>query len=312
MASFYYLKVEITLHNKKKAWLHALRLRTLPLALSSIFAGSFLAAYDYKFQWEILILASLTTVFLQILSNLANDYGDSVHGADSNERTGPVRAVQSGLISLHEMKQAIIILTVLSLISGLSLLYLALADLTLFLTFLGLGILAIIAAITYTAGKKPYGYAGLGDLSVFLFFGILGVFGTFYLHTQKIFPEILAIAISLGLFSTAVLNINNIRDIESDTLAGKKSIPVRIGRQKAIIYNWVLIIGGNLSLLIFVFSIQKYGALLALIVLPLMLKIGLGVANGKSSKEIDPFLKKMAISTLIWALMFGIGLLTIN
>jgi 1,4-dihydroxy-2-naphthoate octaprenyltransferase len=312
MASFYYLKVEITLHNKKKAWLHALRLRTLPLALSSIFAGSFLAAYDYKFQWEILILASLTTVFLQILSNLANDYGDSVHGADSNERTGPVRAVQSGLISLHEMKQAIIILTVLSLISGLSLLYLALADLTLFLTFLGLGILAIIAAITYTAGKKPYGYAGLGDLSVFLFFGILGVFGTFHLHTQKFFPEILAIAISLGLFSTAVLNINNIRDIESDTLAGKKSIPVRIGRQKAIIYNWVLIIGGNLSLLIFVFSIQKYGALLALIVLPFMLKIGLGVANGKSSKEIDPFLKKMAISTLIWTLMFGIGLLTIN
>jgi 1,4-dihydroxy-2-naphthoate polyprenyltransferase len=304
--------VDIILQSKKKAWLHALRLRTLPLALSSIFAGSFMAAYDYRMRWSILILASLTTIFLQILSNLANDYGDSIHGADSKDRKGPVRAVQSGLISLQEMKKAMILFTILSLSSGLSLLYLALEDIVLFFSFLGLGILAIIAAITYTAGKKPYGYAGLGDISVFLFFGIIGICGTFYLHTLKFFPEILLPAISLGLFSTAVLNINNIRDIESDTKAGKKSIPVRIGLPNAVLYNWSLIIGAFISLTVFVIYFEHYGAALAFISLPLMIKIGLGVGKGKNSEEIDPYLKKMALSTLVWTLLFGAGLLLLN
>ena len=163
------------INTKKEAWLHAVRLRTLPLALASIFAGSFIAAWQNSFRWEILVLASLTTVFLQILSNLSNDYGDSVHGADSIDRQGPVRAVQSGLITLPEMKKAMYLFGALSLISGLSLLYLAVQDLQIFLLFLGLGLAAIWASITYTSGKNPYGYAGLGDLSVFIFFGLLGV-----------------------------------------------------------------------------------------------------------------------------------------
>lgn len=301
--------VEITLSSKKEAWLHAIRLRTLPLALSSILAGSFLAAHKQVFRLEVFIFAALTTIFLQILSNLANDYGDSVHGADSTDREGPVRAVQSGILSLSDMKKAIGLFTVFSLVSGLLLLYFSLQDWKLFLIFLGLGIAAIVAAITYTSGSKPYGYAGFGDISVFVFFGLLGVSGTYFLHSLSFDLSILLPAVSLGLFSTAVLNINNIRDINSDTKAGKKSIPVRIGRDRAVIYNWILIIGGNLCLLLFAFSDQSWGSLLALIVVPLMLHVGKAVSTKTKSKDLDPFLKKMAIATLLWVLAFGIGLI---
>ncbi|MFN3800380.1 1,4-dihydroxy-2-naphthoate polyprenyltransferase [Belliella pelovolcani] len=297
--------MDITLANKKQAWLHAIRLRTLPLALSSILMGSFLAAYNQSFRWDVFLLAALTTVFLQILSNLANDYGDSVHGADSQKRQGPIRAVQSGVISLAEMKKAMILLSSLSLTSGLVLLYIALQDWKLFALFLALGILAIIAAITYTSGKKPYGYAGLGDLSVFIFFGLLGVSGTYFLHALTFDWVILLPAVSLGLFSTAVLNINNIRDIESDSMAGKKSIPVRIGKKAALIYNWILILGGNISIIIFAFSGNQFWALAPILISPLMIKVGFGVSEGKDARAIDPFLKKMAISTLLWVIVFG-------
>ncbi len=301
-----------TLASKKQAWLHAIRLRTLPLALSSIFMGTFLAAYQNAFRGEVFVLAAITTVCLQILSNLANDYGDSIHGADSLTRQGPIRAVQSGVISLKEMKQAMVIFVILSLLSGILLIYISLNDWKLFLVFLGLGLVAIAAAITYTSGKKPYGYAGLGDISVFLFFGILGVLGTFYLHTLKISIPIILPAISLGLFSTAVLNINNIRDILSDTAAGKKSIPVRIGRKNAVIYNWALLVGGNVFLLIFAFFISKWGVLLSFLTLPFMLAIGIGIQQKQQASELDPYLKKMALSTLVWVILFGAGLLFIG
>jgi 1,4-dihydroxy-2-naphthoate octaprenyltransferase len=301
--------VEITLSNKKQAWLHAIRLRTLPLALSSILAGSFLAAFHQVFRIEVFVLATLTTVFLQILSNLSNDYGDSVHGADSKDREGPIRAVQSGVISLLEMKRAMILVGALSLISGLLLLYVSLEDWKLFFVFFALGIAAIFAAVSYTSGKNPYGYIGLGDISVFLFFGLLGVIGTYFLHSLSFDPSILMPAVSLGFFSTAVLNINNIRDIVSDTKAGKKSIPVRVGRKNAVVYNWLLILGGNMFLLAFSWSQQNWGSLLALLILPLMIKVGIGVKKEKISKNLDPYLKKMAISTLLWVLAFGAGIL---
>jgi 1,4-dihydroxy-2-naphthoate octaprenyltransferase len=249
----------------------------------------------------------LTTIFLQILSNLSNDYGDSVHGADSAERQGPVRAVQSGMISLTEMRQAMYLFGVLSLVSGVLLIYLALDDWKLFLLFLGIGLAAIWAAVTYTSGSKPYGYAGLGDISVFVFFGLIGVLGTYFLHTLSFEPLALLIAVSLGCFSTAVLNINNIRDIESDEKAGKKSIPVRIGKVRAITYHWMLLVAGNLSLLIFSLITETYTSLIALCSWPLMQKVGLGLQQASTSSAIDPFLKIMAISTLLWTLLFGFG-----
>lgn len=301
--------MEILLSNKKQAWLHAIRLRTLPLALASIFMASFIAFYKGVFRWEVFLLAVLTTTLLQILSNLANDYGDSIHGADSIDRQGPVRAVQSGVVTKGEMKKAMILFAVLSFVSGILLLYVALSNIVVFLAFIALGIAAIVAAITYTSGSRPYGYAGLGDISVFLFFGLVGVMGTYFLHSMQFFLFLLFPAMSLGFFSAAVLNINNIRDIESDTKAGKKSIPVRIGRRAAVKYNWILIIAGNLSLLVFVLSQQAWGGLLAFLVAPVMIKIAQGVADPtKTSLQLDPYLKKMAVCTLIWVLVFGAGI----
>lgn len=300
-----------SIQSKNEAWLHAVRLRTLPLALASIFAGSFLAQWQGSFRWEVLIFASFTTIFLQILSNLANDYGDSIHGADSSERTGPIRAVQSGVISLQEMKRAMVVMGALSLFSGILLIYISLPDWRYFLGFLALGLAAIWAAIRYTSGKNPYGYAGFGDISVFLFFGLVGVSGTYFLHSLQASPLILLIALSLGCFSTAVLNINNIRDIDSDRLAGKLSIPVRIGRTNAIRYHWTLMVLGNVSLGFFALLNQSYFPLLAFLVLPWMISISQGIQSGSSAAEIDPYLKNMALSTLLWTLLFGFGLVLV-
>ena len=272
--------------------------------------GSCMAFYNGLFRWDVFILATLTTTILQILSNLANDYGDSIHGADSVDRQGPIRAVQSGIISSQEMKRAMVILAILSFISGIFLLYVSLSNIFLILSFMGLGLLAIFAAITYTSGSNPYGYVGLGDLSVFLFFGLVGVLGTYYLHTLEFSPELILPAFSLGLFSASVLNINNIRDIDSDSKAGKKSIPVRIGRKAAVIYNWFLILAGNLALLIFVLLEESWGGLLALVICPVMIKIAQGISDSeKNSSHIDPYLKKMALTTLVWVLLFGVGII---
>ena len=291
-----------------KHWVSAFRLRTLPLALSSIMMGGFLAASAYAFRWDIFLLCIVTTIFLQILSNLANDYGDSIHGADSADRKGPSRAVQSGKISANQMKGGIIVFVVLSLISGLSLLFVAFGlNWNAILFFLALGILSILAAIAYTVGKRPYGYAGLGDISVFIFFGLIGVMGSLYLFTHELKWDYVFPAISCGVFAVGVLNINNIRDIESDQKAGKYSVPVRIGRANAILYHWSLIAAGQASALLFV--LRNYVSsfqLLFLISVPAFILIGKNVQQ-KPSHELDPYLKFMALSTLFFVLLFGIG-----
>lgn len=295
---------------KTQVWLKAFRLRTLPLALSCIAMGGFLASSNGAFRWSIFLLCVLTTIFLQVLSNLANDYGDSVHGADSADRKGPSRAVQSGAVTASEMKVAVFIFVALSLVSGIGLLILAFGlDWQALLFFFGLGVLSILAAIAYTVGKKPYGYAGLGDISVLIFFGLVGVMGSYYLFTKSISLRELFPALSCGFFSMAVLNINNIRDIESDRKAGKFSIPVRIGRSKAIAYHWFLLFAGITAALIY--TLIDYNSpwqLLFLLTLPLFLKNGFAVQQ-KPSHELDPFLKQMALSTLMFVILFGLGLI---
>jgi 1,4-dihydroxy-2-naphthoate polyprenyltransferase len=293
-----------------QVWLHAFRLRTLPLALSCIGMGSFLAASVGFFQWNIFVLCISTTIFLQILSNLANDYGDSIHGADSAERKGPSRAVQAGVISAAQMRWAIIVFVGLSLISGISLLLISFGwNWEALLFFFGLGVLSILAAIAYTVGKKPYGYSGLGDVSVLIFFGLVGVMGSYYLYAQSISWTLIFPALSCGLFSMGVLNINNIRDMESDVKAGKHSIPVRIGRERAIVYHWFLIISGlTCAILFLALNFHSPWQLIFLISIPLFLKNGLAVQR-KPSHELDPYLKQMALATLLFVVLFGAGLL---
>jgi 1,4-dihydroxy-2-naphthoate octaprenyltransferase len=298
--------------NRVKAWISAFRLRTLPLALASIGMGSFLAAADNRFRADVVAWCALTTLFLQILSNLANDYGDTRHGADSAHRLGPKRAVQAGLITAAQMKTGMGVFAILSLLSGLLLLWTALgnAGLYVFLFFLVLGLAAIWAAINYTAGAKPYGYAGLGDISVFTFFGLVGVMGSYYLQTQQLKGELLWPAASLGLLATGVLNINNIRDIDSDRLAGKYSIPVRLGPDKARLYHCLLLLGALGCALAYAALLPAgYTKYLFLLTLPLLGFNASRVWTLRTAPELDPYLKQMALTTLLFVLLFGLGLI---
>ncbi len=293
-----------------KNWITAFRLRTLPLALSCIAMGSFLAYFRYDFSWNVFIFSFLTTIALQVLSNLANDYGDAVFGADNEYREGPNRMVQDGLISKESMKWMIIFFGILSLVFGIALLYFSGLSRGDFIVFFGIGILAIIAAVNYTIGfKLPYGYKGYGDIFVFIFFGLVAVLGSYYLHAKSFDWQLLLPATTCGFFATAVLNINNMRDIDSDKIAGKHSIPVRIGLKKAIKYHAFLLFGGLLLSIVFV--ILNYHSpvqFLFLLSFPLLMKNFLGIKNAKFSSAMDPYLKQMAISTLIFVLLFGLGL----
>lgn len=296
--------------NKTQIWIQALRLRTLPLALACIMLGAFLAAADGVLNWLVVILCVVTAVFLQILSNLANDYGDSVHGADHTEREGPQRAVQSGIITAREMKRAMGLFAVLSAVSGLALVIVAfgLGALPLLLLFLLLGAAAIWAAVNYTAGKNPYGYAGLGDLFVLVFFGWVGVLGTYFLQALSLPWVLLLPATSAGLLAMAVLNVNNIRDIASDAQAGKRTIPVRLGPVKARIYHWLLlsaafVLAGFYGIVTF-HSVWQFLFVLAL---PLLLWQGTAVTQTTDPLKLNPLLKQMVFIALIFDFLLGLG-----
>ena len=296
-----------------KAWIEAARPRTLPLAVASIAMGGFLAGFQGSFNWVIFLLTVATTISLQILSNLANDYGDSQHGADHQHRMGPPRMVQIGAISAASMKRAIRIAVLLTLLWGLALLFVSMdPQAPSFYVFLVLGIVAIIAAINYTSGPRPYGYSGFGDFSVVVFFGLLGVLGSYYLQTLSFKWENILPAISCGLFATAVLNINNIRDLESDQQAGKLSIPVRIGRKAATRYHWGLLVTAlGCSILFVQLDYRSPWQWLFLVIVPLLWANAKAVAN-KEGLELDPYLKQMALTTLLYVLTFGAGLILSN
>ncbi|MFQ5639422.1 MAG: 1,4-dihydroxy-2-naphthoate polyprenyltransferase [bacterium] len=287
-----------------KIWLSAFRLRTLPLAAASIALGSFLAAAENAFRWQIAVLCLATAILLQILSNLANDYGDTVHGADSGNRAGPTRATQSGLISSTAMRKAVLLFVVLCLIIGFPLVR------GQSVVFYIAGLAAIAAAVGYTVGPKPYAYVGLGDLFVFLFFGIVGVFGSYYLHTHHFDLHILLPAASCGFFCVAVLNINNLRDIESDKVAGKNTIPVRLGERQARVYHvGLLLLGFATALWFSLLNWQSVYQFLYFITLPLLLINGLRVFSKSDGRNLDPDLKQMSLTTLLFSLTFGIGAL---
>jgi len=288
-------------------WISAARPRTLSLALSCILMGSFLAVYADKFNWIIFGLACLTTILLQVLSNFANDYGDTQNGADTLERVGPLRSVQTGEIPAQRMFKAIVLFGVLSLFSGVALLYYAFktANAILFIGFLALGLLSILAAYTYTAGKKPYGYAGLGDISVLIFFGLVGVLGSNFLFTKSFDITNILPAISCGLLATGVLNLNNIRDIDSDIKAGKMTIPARLGKEKSLIYHYILLSFAIICIISFVY-LKGDISWWFLLSIPLFLMNAIMV---KKLSNPDPLLKQLALSSLFFVLLFGVSVL---
>jgi 1,4-dihydroxy-2-naphthoate octaprenyltransferase len=305
---------------KSQAWLHAIRPRTLPLSISGILVGAGLAKlihevsepYKEIYFWEIFSLALLTTVGFQILSNLANDLGDSQKGTDNKDRVGPTRAVQSGIISQKEMKIAITICTTLSLISACGLIYFSSGNLTseLILFYAILAVICVLAAITYTVGKNAYGYRGLGDLMVFIFFGLVSVLGVFSLFGNGFEWLVLFPAISIGMWSTAVLNLNNLRDHLNDKKSGKNTTVVKLGFNKAKYYHAFLILGGfatwlftTMTLVYLSFNFFLLIALLPSVLLFIHLK---KVLLATEPKSLDPELKKVALITFFSALLFSL------
>lgn len=294
------------------AWLHAFRLRTLPLAMSSTILGSFIAAAENSFSVRVFILASATTLLLQVLSNLANDYGDFKKGTDNEDRIGPLRMVQSGQITPKQMLAAISIVIMLTLATGIALIFSGTegAGNNVKLFFLVLGIGAIFAAVKYTVGKNPYGYKGFGDIFVFIFFGLIGVLGTYYLHTHQFKPDLILPAASIGFLSAGVLNLNNMRDYQSDKKAMKRTLVVIMGSEKAKIYHLGLIVGALLTIIIYtIINFTSPYQFLFLIPVPFFIQNVIIVFKNKKPIELNSELRKLALSTLLFSITFGVGLI---
>jgi len=308
-----------------KHWIEAARVRTLPLSVSGILVGSFfyMSQAPGKFNWKVIILALSTTICLQILSNFANDYGDGLKGTDNDDRVGPKRALQSGTISPQAMKVALFFMTILTLLSSLLLIYVSFKGKYLYYSviFFILGIAAIASAIRYTVGKNPYGYRGYGDVFVFIFFGIVSTFGVYFMFAKQIDWLLFLPSTAIGLLSVGVLNLNNMRDEESDRKSGKNTIVVKNGGAWAKKYHFFLIITAMVLMLAFAiifdfshrdpglpneFNFDLYFFLLAYI--PIIAHL-IRVAKNKDHKLLDPELKKLALSTFLLSVLLSLSLI---
>ena len=290
-------------------WVAAARLRTLPLAFSSIILGTCLAAVNGHYNWLTFVLCLTTTLFYQILSNYANDYGDGIRGTDA-ERTGEQRAVATGAISAGQMKRAVILMSLLSFLSGTVLSFYATRDLPLWVSagFAALGLLAILAAITYTVGRRAYGYSGFGDISVLLFFGWVGVAGSYFLQTNFLNWEVFLPATAVGFLAMGVLNLNNMRDMDTDRKHHKKTLALRLGLRYAKIYQGVLVILA-FDLAFLYNRLQPAGTWQSLyfVTIPFLILHLLRVTKAQQPKDFEPLLKQLALTTLLFSLLLGIG-----
>lgn len=293
-----------------QAWLESLRPKTLPLAFAAIVVGTVLAWWQGYFDPLVAALALITAGLLQILSNLANDYGDAIKGSDKPDRIGPLRGMQKGAISLGQMKRALLIVIVLSCISGLGLVSAATQTMADFVGFLALGGLSIVAAITYTVGKRPYGYQGLGDISVLTFFGWISVMGSWYLQAHTLIPAIFLPATACGLLATAVLNINNLRDIDSDRENGKHTLVVRLGPVNARRYHAGLLAGALLCFALFnLISLNSLWGWLFLLAAPLLFKQASYVLRERDPRAMPPMLERTVKGALLTNLLFVLGII---
>lgn len=293
-----------------KMWIETARPKTLPLAAASIIMGAALAYRSGGFSWRITLLCLLTTLLLQVLSNFANDYGDYQKGSDTAERIGPLRGIQHGVISASQLKLGLLAVIVASLVSGSLLLAAAYRNLADLIAFGLLGGAAIVAAITYTVGEKPYGYLGLGDISVFVFFGLLGVGGSYYLQTHTLQPAVFLPAAATGLLATAVLNINNLRDIEQDRKAGKNTLAVRLGARRGRLYHCALLATAAGCYLLFAALYFRHWFSFAFVcAFPLLIQHARFVYRHDDPHRLRPMLAQMSLFALLTSLLFSFGLL---
>ena len=295
-----------------KHYIQAARLRTLPLSVSGIIVGSALAYAHGFFSWSIFVLAILTTIGFQIISNFANDYGDGVKGTDNENRVGPERAIQSGVISPKQMKRAIIITSAITFIIACVLIFESFGKddfLNLFVFFV-LGIASIVAAIKYTVGNKAYGYSGFGDVFVFMFFGILSVCGSYYLYTKHAELTVVLPAFSIGFLSVGVLNLNNMRDRESDIESNKNTLVVKIGSEFAKYYHYYLLISAFLfACMHTVITYRTPAQFLFMAAFIPIFRHMIVVYKNEDPKDLDPELKRLALSTFLFSILFSVGVI---
>ena len=292
--------------NNLQIWVQAARLRTLPLSVSGIIMGNALALNHNDFSFIIFLLSILTAIAFQIVSNFANDYGDGIKGTDNEQRIGPKRVLQQGLLTSKNLKRGILVSVLVSIILSIALIYesLGLDKLLFSVLFILLAIGAVAAAIKYTVGTNPYGYSGLGDLFVFIFFGWVSVIGSYFLQINSIDLSIVLFATSVGLLSVAVLNLNNMRDIENDLNSSKITLAVRLGGYKAKVYHFFLI---SIAIILFFIGIGEQSLLIktiyTLVFVPLFLHL-YRVFNLKEPKQFDPELKKLALTIFFISIVF--------
>jgi 1,4-dihydroxy-2-naphthoate polyprenyltransferase len=300
--------------SKTKSWLSAFRLRTLPLSVSGIIFGSALAYLKGFWDTTIFLLALATTLLFQIISNLANDLGDTLKGTDNENRVGPTRAVQSGEISKNEMKTSVILFSILALISSGFLIYFGTKQLSfeILIFYAVLALVCVIAAITYTLGKKAYGYFGFGDLFVFVFFGLVSVLGVYTFYSKTFEIENLFPAISIGLLSAAVLNLNNMRDRVNDAKSGKNTLVVKIGPNAAKMYHVIILLLAIVFLLVFLVKLKHEILFLSLVPCLILFVHIKKVVQTKYEKDYDPELKKVALSTFAISLFFILAVIILK
>ncbi|WP_299099753.1 1,4-dihydroxy-2-naphthoate octaprenyltransferase [uncultured Winogradskyella sp.] len=296
--------------NKIKPWLSAMRLRTLPLSVSGIILGSCFAYYNGQFNILVFALAMLTTISLQILSNLANDYGDGVKGTDNEDRVGPERAIQSGAITPLEMFEAIRFNIVVVIMLTVILLWIAFgfANILYFLLFMILGGMCVYAAIRYTMGESPYGYRALGDVFVFIFFGLISTIGSYILYLNSFDHVVVLPALAVGLLSVGVLNLNNMRDIESDEKSNKITVAVKLGLPKAKQYHYFLIFGALFISIIFsvLYYVEPYNFIYLIAFIPLLIHVK-KIKHARTPDDFDSQLKVLALSTFLFSVLLGVG-----
>lgn len=291
-----------------KGVIRSMRLRTLPLSTAGILLGILLACAEHSVPWYVILLTILTTISLQILSNMSNELGDWLSGVDGTGREGPKYGIEGGGLTEDEMRSCIRITVLVCCILGLAMIRSSFGTILCMESeiLVVLGAAAIWAAMHYTLGNKPYGYRGFGDIFVFIFFGLVPVAGGYFVCSHVIDFRTLIPGAAIGLFSVGVLNVNNIRDMKSD--AGTRiTVPLRLGEHKAKIYHTVLITGGwTLMMLYTVIFTHGWLPFLYIITLPLYIKHLSGVWK-LSGRGLDPMLPMLVISTFIFSLLAGAG-----
>lgn len=288
-----------------------MRLRTLPLSLAGVILGVTLAADKTDVSPWTAALIFLTTVCLQILSNLSNELGDTLSGTDSADRQGPKYALGSGDMTIGDIKKLILMFIGLCVISGLAMIQVSFGSLfkTESICLEALGAAAIVGAMKYTLGKNPYGYRGLGDVFVFIFFGLVSVLGGYYVAAREL-PSLIMLlpASAIGCFSVGVLNVNNIRDMKTDAV-NRVTVAIKLGMKGARIYQTILVTLGWALILVFcaVYDFAP-GHYIFIITIPLYIKHLQGVWT-RSERALDPMLPMLVISTFFLSILAGAGFL---